>query len=68
MAVTIRAPSHKAATLAAIEAGKDVFIEWPAGANLQETSELAAAAKAKGVKTIVGLQGRQSPVIKKVKR
>jgi len=65
--VSIKAPYHKAALLPAIEAGKDVFVEWPGGAGLQESSEIAEAAKAKGIKTMVGLQGRHSPVAKKIK-
>ncbi|KAF7975910.1 hypothetical protein HWV62_8343 [Athelia sp. TMB] len=65
--VAIKAPGHKAAALPAIEAGKDVFVEWPAGQNTAATLEIAAAAKAKGVKTVVGLQGRQAGVVKKTK-
>ncbi|KAK7047198.1 hypothetical protein VNI00_006864 [Paramarasmius palmivorus] len=65
--VSVKGPQHRGPTLAAIEAGKDVFVEWPAGKNLKETQELYEAAKKKGVRTIVGCQGRQSPVIKKLK-
>ena len=35
--------------------------EWPLGANLQEAEELAQVAADKGVKTLVGLQGRCHP-------
>ncbi|KZP11629.1 NAD(P)-binding protein [Athelia psychrophila] len=66
VAVSVKAPAHKVVALAAIEAGKDVFIEWPAGANAKETAEIAAAAKAKGVKSLVGLQGRQAPSVKEI--
>jgi predicted dehydrogenase len=66
VAVSVRAPEHQAAALPAIEAGKDLFIEWPAGHNLEVTKELWAKAKAKGIRTIVGLQGRQNPVVLKV--
>ncbi|KAH9926364.1 hypothetical protein B0H21DRAFT_839432, partial [Amylocystis lapponica] len=52
---------------AIIEAGKDLFIEWPAGRNLQETVALAEAAKRKGIRTMVGLQSRQSPALNKLK-
>lgn len=64
--VSIKTPYHKAAVLSAIEAGKNVFVEWPAGIGLQESSEIAEAARMKGIKTMVGLQGRHSPMIKKV--
>ncbi|KAL8742683.1 MAG: hypothetical protein Q9190_004878 [Brigantiaea leucoxantha] len=49
-----------------IEGGKDVYVEWPLGSNLQQATELAALAKEKGVKTMVGLQGRVSPVMSKL--
>jgi predicted dehydrogenase len=66
--VAVKAPSHKAAVLPAIEAGKDIFIEWPAGAGSNQTVEIAEAARRKGVRTMVGLQGRQSAIAKKVKQ
>jgi predicted dehydrogenase len=64
--VAVKAPQHRAAVLPAIEAGKDVFIEWPAGANVKQTTEIADAAHRKGIRAIVGLQGRHSPVFTKV--
>jgi len=67
VAISIKAPAHKKAALEAIQAGKDIFIEWPAGASSQDTNEIAAAAKAKGIKALVGLQGRHSATIQKVK-
>ncbi|KAF5352294.1 hypothetical protein D9758_011929 [Tetrapyrgos nigripes] len=59
--------SHKDAALQVIEAGKDLFLEWPAGKNAKETEELYEAAKKKGVKTMIGTQFRQAPFAKKVK-
>jgi predicted dehydrogenase len=47
----------------ALEAGKMVYVEWPLGANLSEAEELAKIAQEKGVKTVVGLQGRMEPLI-----
>ena len=66
VAVSVKAPAHKAALLPAIEAGKDIFIEWPAGVGLKESTELAEAAKKKGIRTMIGLQERQSPAVAKV--
>ncbi|KAJ7142157.1 NAD-binding Rossmann fold oxidoreductase [Mycena crocata] len=65
--IAVRAPSHKQAILPVIAAEKNFFVEWPAGLNLMETSEIAQAAKMKGLKTMVGLQGRFSPVVCKIK-
>ena len=65
--VSIRTPYHKAAVLPVIAQKKNFLLEWPAGRGLQETLEIAEAAHKQGVKSIVGLQGRHSPVIKKVR-
>ena len=64
--VSVQAPGHQAAILPAIEAGKDVFVEWPGGVGLKGASTIAEAARKKGVKTMIGLQGRQAPFVKKV--
>ena len=66
VAVSVKAPAHKEVALAVIKAGKDIFVEWPVGANAKDTNEIVAAAKSKGVKALVGLQGRHSPTIRKV--
>ncbi|MQF48400.1 Gfo/Idh/MocA family oxidoreductase [SAR202 cluster bacterium AC-647-N09_OGT_505m] len=59
--VCIRAPSHYEVAMAALEAGKHVFCEWPLGANSTQADEMAALANAKGVRTMVGLQSRYAP-------
>jgi predicted dehydrogenase len=61
VAVAVRVPAHYALTKHALEAGKHVFCEWPLGANTQEAEELAALAKKKNLRTVVGLQRRASP-------
>lgn len=66
--VSVKAPKHKQVILPVIEKKKNFFIEWPAGTNLKDTLEIAEAAHRNGVKSIVGLQARNSPVIKKVCR
>jgi predicted dehydrogenase len=66
VAISVKTPDHANAALAAIEAGKDVFIEWPVGIGLAETKKLAEAAKAKGVRSLIGIQRRYNPAIIKV--
>lgn len=61
VSVVVRVPSHYEPTMAAIEAGKNVYCEWPLGANVREAEEMAAAAEAKGVINSVGMQGRLDP-------
>jgi predicted dehydrogenase len=65
--VAVNAALHRETVLPAIEAGKDVFVEWPAGNGLKESIELAEASRRKGIRTMVGLQGRNTPVVKKVR-
>jgi predicted dehydrogenase len=59
--VSVRAPRHYEIVMAALNAGKDVFCEWPLGANSTQADEMALLAQAKGVHTIVGLQSRFAP-------
>lgn len=61
VAVVVRVPGHHELVMAALEAGKDIFCEWPLGANLAEAEEMANLAAAKGVRTAVGLQARSDP-------
>jgi predicted dehydrogenase len=50
-----------------IDAGKVVYCEWPLARNLGEARELAPAARAKGLRTVVGLQGRTGPAVRCVR-
>ncbi len=59
--VAVRVPAHYVLAKNALEAGKHVYCEWPLGANTQEAEELAALARKKNVRTMVGLQRRASP-------
>jgi predicted dehydrogenase len=61
VAVAVRVPAHYELSKNALEAGKHVFCEWPLGANTKEAEELAALARKKNLRTIVGLQRRASP-------
>lgn len=63
VAVCVKVRFHREIVLAAVEAGKHVFCEWPLGLNLAEAEEMHAAATARGVANLVGLQGRASPTI-----
>ena len=67
VAVSVRVPLHHRLTMDALEAGHNVYTEWPLGANLQEAQEMADLARRKGVHTMVGLQGRASPVYLRLK-
>jgi predicted dehydrogenase len=67
IAVSVNVPEHYNLICPALEAGKDVFCEWPLARNVKEAEELTNLAKEKGVRTMVGLQARQNPSILKAK-
>ncbi|KAI0028483.1 hypothetical protein K488DRAFT_58446 [Vararia minispora EC-137] len=59
--VSVKVTEHVDAVMPAIKAGKNVFVEWPLGKNLAEARTIAQAARERGVRTMVGLQGWQGP-------
>ncbi|KAI9770337.1 MAG: transcription regulator gal80 [Candelina submexicana] len=65
---TVRVDSHYDVIKPLLEAGKDVFSEWPLAKNLAQAEELRDLAKEKGVRTMVGLQGRRGPPVQTIKR
>lgn len=62
--VAVKVADHYALTKAAIDAGKMVLTEWPLGVDLAQAEDLAARAKAAGVRTFVGLQARFAPQVR----
>jgi predicted dehydrogenase len=65
--ISVKVPEHDRLVRAALEAGKHVFCEWPLGRTTQEAEALRDLAKAKGVRTFVGLQARYAPVLRHVR-
>jgi predicted dehydrogenase len=63
IAVCVRVPGHRELVMAGLGAGKAVLCEWPLGANLAEAEEMAALARQRSARTIVGLQARSDPAI-----
>jgi predicted dehydrogenase len=63
VAVTVKVPHHRELVSAALAAGKAVYCEWPLGRDLDEAQAMATLAIEQGVRTVVGLQGRQAPAI-----
>ncbi|KJA15126.1 hypothetical protein HYPSUDRAFT_208120 [Hypholoma sublateritium FD-334 SS-4] len=66
--VSMKPQYHRGAILPVIAQKSNFFLDWPAGRNLEETLEIQAAAHRQGVKSIIGLQARNSPVIRKIKQ
>ena len=63
VAVSLRVPAHYEPTMAAINAGKHVYVEWPLGRTTAEAQEMTDLAQAKGVINMVGLQSRAAPAV-----
>ena len=67
-AVIVKLPTHHELTMDVIAAGKHVYTEWPLGTTTAQAEEMTAAAKAKGLRTCVGLQARRSPEFQQMRR
>jgi predicted dehydrogenase len=67
ISTVVRIPNHYQVVMAALNAGKHVYCEWPLGASLAETEEIATVARDKGVVTAIGLQGRHDPTLTYIK-
>jgi predicted dehydrogenase len=67
VAICVKAPSHRGPVMAALEAGKHVYCEWPLAIDSGEAQDMLALAERVGVRHIVGLQARGSPVFRRVK-
>src|ERR1700720_1671173 len=65
--VSVKVPDHYRPVMAAIEAGKHVYCEWPLGRNTGEAIEMLDAAQRRGIRHAVGLQGQLSPTLNYVK-
>ena len=69
-AVSVTTPNflHAEATIAALEAGKDVLCEKPLAMNLREAEAMVAAAQRTGRKLMCGYNHRFSPQIQTLKK
>ncbi len=67
--VSICAPNHvhREIAVAAAEAGKPFWIEKPVGRSVEETAEVAAAARSAGVQTSIGYNYRGAPAVERIR-
>jgi predicted dehydrogenase len=61
--VAVKVPHHLELVSAALDAGKQVYSEWPLGVDLAEARSLADRASAAKIATAVGLQARRAPAV-----
>ena len=64
VSVVVKVPSHREVVVAALKAGKNVYCEWPLGANLREAEEMTGLAARQGVRAMIGLQSRGDPTLR----
>lgn len=62
-----RVDLHYATLVPALASGKDCFVEWPLGSNLEQATELRDLAKKNGCRVMVGLQTQKHPVVNQIK-
>lgn len=65
--VAVRVPHHLELVVAALEAGKIVYCEWPLGRNVAEAEQMAALAAQRGARSVAGLQARSAPTFRYLK-
>jgi predicted dehydrogenase len=58
VAICVRVPSHHPLGMAALNAGKHLYCEWPLAATTEQAQQMRDLAVRKGVHQMVGLQAR----------
>jgi predicted dehydrogenase len=67
VSVCVRVPFHHELVMAALDAGKHVFCEWPLGATTAQAIEMRDLAHRKGVRHMIGLQARGGPAVNRIR-
>ncbi|KAJ6582868.1 hypothetical protein DFH09DRAFT_277700 [Mycena vulgaris] len=62
-----RVDVHHETVRPSLMSGKMVFYEWPLAQDLEHAHDLAQLAREKQVRTMVGVQGRVAPIVKKLR-
>lgn len=62
--VAVRVPYHRDIVLAALDAGKHVYCEWPLGHGLAESIELCEAEKRSAGRGFIGTQATSAPAFR----
>lgn len=62
-----RVDRHHDTVLPSLRRGKHAYVEWPLAESAGRAAELAALARDRGGRTVVGLQGRFAPAVLKVR-
>jgi predicted dehydrogenase len=67
VSICVRVPFHHQLGMAALNAGKHLYCEWPLAATTEQAQQMRDLAVRKGVHHTVGLQARGAPAFNRVK-
>jgi predicted dehydrogenase len=67
VSICVRVPFHFQLGMAALEAGKHLFCEWPLAATTEQARQMLDLAERKRVRHMVGLQARGAPALNRVR-
>jgi predicted dehydrogenase len=67
VSICVRVPFHHQMGMAALNADKHLFCEWPLAANTDQAAQMHELAVRKGLHHMVGLQARGAPVINRAR-
>jgi predicted dehydrogenase len=65
--IAVKVPHHRELVAAALNAGKQVYCEWPLGNGRQDAEAMVEMARDKGIRGFVGLQGHASPSLRYIR-
>jgi predicted dehydrogenase len=67
VSICVRVPFHHQLGMAALNAGKHLYCEWPLAATTEQAQQMRDLAVHKGVHHMVGLQARGAPAFNRVR-
>jgi len=67
VSICVRVPFHHQLGMAALNAGKHLFCEWPLAATTEQAQQMRDLAARKGVRHMVGLQARGARAINRAR-
>jgi predicted dehydrogenase len=67
VSVCVTVPDHLALVMGAVAAGKHIYCEWPLGATLVQSQEMAQAVNNAGLHAAIGLQLRKNSAVERAR-
>jgi predicted dehydrogenase len=67
VSLCVRVPFHHQLGMAALNAGKHLYCEWPLAATAEQAQQMRDSTVSRGIRHMVGLQARGAPAFNRVK-